>query len=225
MYPITAIIPTRYENPYLKPILETLEQDSVSKILLLDNGLSEQEKSNYWKFPKLSIIPCHGLSIYNMWNIGIDLAIEAFGTDSYTAVLNDDIALYPDTMRYLAEALEKDDLLTAVSPDYSRRINGGLGDLQVQYVTSTFGHNGLGCFAFMIKNNWNIRLDELFGWWYGDDDMVKQILASGKKVGKLLGLPVEHNQGTSYLHRSEELNEQISRDRVYFNSKYADDQR
>lgn len=221
MIPIVAVIPTRFDITRLLNLIPAILND-VKDIYIMDNGLSDTDKSILHSFSKITIIPCYDKSIYQMWNLGIDTAIKCYTKFSYTAILNDDIAMLPNTLSVLAGFLDHYGDLVAVSPDYSRSTLSGLGILQLEFVSSTFGHGGLAGFAFMIKNEYDIRVDEAFKWWYGDDDIVKQILRLDKKVGKVKDLPIDHYQGSSFIHRKDELNQYISSDRMYFNQKYGE---
>jgi len=221
IFPITAVIPTRFDIPSLPALINNIVED-VKDIYILDNGLNGLRRIELYRFPKVTILPCNDKSIYQMWNFGMDTTIKTCGKESYTAILNDDISFLPDTLKIMAGFLDSYSNLVAVSPDYNRRLADGIGKLELEFCESTFGHGGIAGFAFMIKNECGIRIDETFKWWYGDDDLVKQILKTGNKIGKIKNLPLEHNQGSSFIKRKDELNQYIISDRLYFNSKYRE---
>jgi hypothetical protein len=221
MIPIVAIIPTRFDIPSLPALINNIIED-VKDIYILDNGLDGLRRAELYRFPKVTILPCDDKSIYQMWNFGMDTIIKTCGKESYSAVLNDDIFLLPNTLKTMAGFLDSYSNLVAVSPDYNRKLVDGFGKLELEFCESTFGHGGMAGFAFMIKNKCGIRVDETFKWWYGDDDLVKQILKTGNRVGKIINLPLEHNQGSSFVYRKSELNQYIVSDRFYFNQKYGE---
>jgi hypothetical protein len=216
MIPITVIIPSRFNVEglfYLAPNL-----DDADGVFILDNGLPPNSLPILQKaYNNLEIVPCHGLSIYEMWNLGQDITIKKFG-ENYTAILNDDIRIDKNTLSKLATALELDEAIGAISPDYGKIVDV---PPYIEYVTSTFGHGGLAGFAFMIRSSLMVRVDTNFKWWYGDDDLVKQIEAMGKRVAILRSVPVDHSPGTSSKILGG-LDGLIAQDRLYFNNKYGE---
>lgn len=216
MKPIVAVIPSRFyvEGLFrLAPVLEDAD-----RVYILDNGLPASALSILpHAYNNGKIIPCHEMSIYEMWNLGQNTALAEFG-ENYTAILNDDIFIQKNTLTALATALDNDEQVGAISPDYGI-IRGT--EPYIDYVTSTFGAGGLAGFAFMIRSSLMIRIDTAFKWWYGDDDLVKQIEAQGKRVAILRNVPLDHKPGTSSKILGG-LDHLIAQDRSYFNNKYGE---
>jgi len=228
MTPIVAVIPTRFDTTYLLRLLSSL--GDIEMLYIMDNGLDsdrlsylQQELLSNTSIKDATIIHCPELSIYQMWNLGWDAAIKDFGPKVYIAILNDDIYFLPNTLSKLSQYLEQNDDIGAICPDYDWPVAIGMADnLIVERTTSTYGHRGLAGFAFMVKGHLPVRVDWNLRWWYGDDDLVKEIEKLGLKVAKLIGLPVDHYQGASFNRIQDELEKQIELDRQYFNRKYGE---
>jgi len=227
MTPIVAVVPTRFDTTYLLRLLPSL--GDIEMLYIMDNGL-DSDRLSYLQQELLSnstirdatIIHCPELSIYQMWNLGWDAAIKDFGPKVNIAILNDDIYFLPGTLSKLSQYLEQNDDIGAICPDYYRPTFLREGDITLEYTDSTYGHGGLAGFAFMVKGHLPIRVDWNLRWWYGDDDLVKEIGKLGLKIAKLIGLPVDHYQGASFKLIQDELEKQIELDRQYFNRKYGE---
>jgi hypothetical protein len=228
MTPIVAVIPTRFDITYLLNLLPSLVDTRM--IYIMDNGLDtdkltllQNELLSNRSITDATIIHCPELSIYQMWNLGWDAAIKDFGPKVHIAILNDDIYFLPYTLRKLSQYLEENNDIGAICPDYERPVSVGIADdYIVERTTSTYGNKGLAGFAFMVKGHLPVRVDWNLRWWYGDDDLVKEIEKLDLKVAKLIGLPVDHYQGASFRRIQDELEKQIELDRQYFNNKYGE---
>jgi hypothetical protein len=217
--PIAVVIPTKYDVDMLEALLPSL--GDADDILILDNGLSKENKTRLFEFQKKRLnlwsLNVQGLSIYRMWNLGITMY-----PNCHLAILNDDIYFLPTTLTQLSAALSSHSDIAAICPDYNYPIDAGIFAPKVQYTTSTYGNNGLAGFAFMLNTSLPIpKIDERFQWWYGDDDLVYNIENAGYKVAKLLGVPVAHAQGFSSKQDSTIPGKRIQ-DCKYFNQKYGE---
>lgn len=218
MKPITVLIPSRFNTPGLLSLAPSLLD--ADKVYILDNGFPPEDIKPILQTIKNSlVINCHGKSIYDMWNLGQDIAHSEFG-DHYTAILNDDIAIQQGTLTKLAEVLDSYEDIGAVCPDYTTL--QASDSPRVEYTTSTFGNGGLAGFAFMIRSSLQIRVDPHFKWWYGDDDLVGAIESAGMRVAILRGVPLAHIQGFSSRLIQTEIDNMIFEDRIYFNNKYGE---
>lgn len=217
--PIIVIIPTRYHIGMLEDLIPSLTD--ATKIYIYDNGLLPWQRETLETYPQLTIIDAHNMTIYEMWNDGWSKAQREF-QNPHIAILNDDIYFNPYTLSYLSKVLRDYSNIAAVCPDYTISPKDDIGKYAVQYTASTFGHGGLAGFAFMLKGELDIpKIDETFRWWYGDDDLVKNIIASGYKIAILRGLPVYHNQGSSS-KMDGSIEQKINLDIYYFNKKYGE---
>ena len=142
----------------------------------------------------LVAVDAPGWTLHQMWGAGI-AAARRWAPVCNIAVLNNDLVLGPDFCRRLAGALRSDPELDAVSPNYDGRPLG----CGITYVTSTYKNGGLAGFAFMVRGEAfdAIAIDQDLRWWYGDDDLVAQIGARGRRVGLTGATTVEHIGGGS----------------------------
>jgi hypothetical protein len=220
MNPIVVVIPTRYYVDMIEDLLPSLTE--ASKIYIYDNGLSTELYDRLESHAELTMINAYGSSIYKMWNDGWSLAQLEF-ENPYVAILNDDIYFLPGTLELMAKALNDNPSVAAICPEYERRVAEGISDnSSPMIVSSTFGNRGMAGFAFMLKGELPIvKIDENYNWWYGDDELVWNIEHAGYWVAKLLGVPVDHNQGRSS-RQDDTIAEKINMDRIYFNQKYGE---
>lgn len=225
MIPTFVVIPTLYVN-YLENIVENLTSDpTVSGVFIFDNGVQDQSKLDaLLKYENVALVKAHGRNIYEMWNVGWDFSAQEarnMNQPKYNvAFLNDDIYFSEGTMAVLSNYLRKDAKLGVVCPDYHSKVDDiDIDYLQPEYVSGTFGQNGISGFAFMLKGEIPIRFDSTFVWWYGDDSAFLEIEELGFKMARINGLPLEH-AGSLSARRKPEIEAAIEKDRQYFNQKH-----
>lgn len=195
--PTYVVIPMKDRMDLTRPLLEQLaEQGEYERILLYDNGSSEETKAELAELdiPHLTVTDAAGWNIHQMWNAGIDEAVR-LSRPCNIAILNNDLKIGSRFLSGLASALRKDPLLAAVCPNYDGRPGDG-----VQYVNEICadrydGSGGLAGFAFMLTEESNYRFPEELNWWYGDNHMLASIAYAGSKAGIVLGTTVEHING------------------------------
>jgi hypothetical protein len=75
-------------------------------------------------------------------------------------------------------------------------------------------------FAYMLRGEAGLRLDESIAWWYSDDDLD---WTARERGGALLvpGLGVEHRDPNGSTNARRELQEQAARDRQTFANKWG----
>lgn len=191
---IAAVIPTLYRPPTLAPLMEILETDGVH-VVLIDTAGREP-------------------AIYRWWNEGVVAAREAGATA--IAVLNDDIALTPGSVPYMADVLRLNPDLGIVYPD-----PGSLRSLPTDHAverTEGLWHSSAGRgmvgWCFMIRADLPVAFDERYRWWAGDDAFEESVRRAGMGVGCALGLTVEHHSSHSADKRWDELYPLICADRA-----------
>ena len=202
--PTYVVVPVKDHLELTQSLVEQLvDQGGHRAILVFDNGSTDGTAA--WldeqaALGTLEAIDAAGLSLHKMWNAGVDLA-RGRDRSPHVAILNNDLVLGPDFCRRLGESLDADPTLWAVSPNYDGRSIDG-----VEYVTSTYKNGGLAGFAFMVSGVAldHVWFDEDLVWWYGDDDLVAQIEAAGRRVGIASATTVEHVGGGSQTIRYSE---------------------
>jgi hypothetical protein len=186
---IWLTIPTGTRRQYLADIIKE-SQISPEKIVIVHTVESEPiEGVN-------NIWDLDPVNIHRWWNRGIDVA-RTFGAD-YIAVLNDDVVLKNNPINKIAYGMNK--------------LKATLG-----YPLPYAGHIPGYCWVLDIKSN--IRADENFRWWYGDDD----IRLKAKELGEVVYIPaeVEHLHPNHLTSTNEELMELTKADQTYFEEKWS----
>jgi hypothetical protein len=75
-------------------------------------------------------------------------------------------------------------------------------------------------YAYLLRGEAGLRLDESMAWWYSDDDLDWRAREQG---GALLvpGHPVEHRAPNGSMYERPELHDQAVRDRTTFITKWG----
>jgi len=133
------------------------------------------------------------VNIHRWWNRGIDVA-RTFGAD-YIAVLNDDLILKNDPINKIAQQMNRTKAVLGYPVP-----NIGLGY----------------CWVLDIKSN--IRADETFRWWYGDDDIRMKAALQGEIV--YVPVEVQHLHPNHLTSNNEELMKLTKADQTYFEEKW-----
>jgi GT2 family glycosyltransferase len=220
--PVYVVVPVKDHLELTQRLVDQLvEQGGHRGIFVFDNGSTDGTAA--WldeqaALGRLEAVDAAGLTLHKMWNAGIDLAL-ARDEAPHVAILNNDLVLGSDFCRRLGETLDADPQLWAVSPNYDGRSIDG-----VEYVTSTFKNGGLAGFAFMVSGGalGHVWFDEALHWWYGDDDLVAQIEAAGRRVGITSATTIEHVDGGSQTIRySSDVMVAIEHDVLFMYEKWG----
>jgi hypothetical protein len=135
------------------------------------------------------------VNIHRWWNHGIDMA-RTSGAD-YIAVLNDDLILKNNPINKIANRMS----------DTKSVIGYPVPNVGIGY-----------CWVLDIKSN--IRADENFRWWYGDEDIRMQATI----LGEVIYVPVEvkHLHPNKLTSANEELVELTKADEILFKTKWQE---
>lgn len=189
---IHAVIPTRFHPPELAALIKVLATDDIQYQII-----------ESWYFDH---------RIYNMWNAGREMA--RLSGAGHVAYLNDDIAILPGTLPYMALALDQAPEVGVVYPDHRRATAEGLGPQpDLVPTTGTWGAGGMTGFCFMTRTDLNVPFDEDYHWWYGDDDFEDRVRQKGLLVARIDGLPIDHTPNGSAQKVWDELAPVIELDR------------
>jgi len=133
------------------------------------------------------------VNIHRWWNRGIDIA-RTFGAD-YIAVLNDDLRLKNNPINKIANKMR----------DTKSIVGYPVPNIGIGY-----------CWVLDIKSN--IRADENFRWWYGDDDIRRK----AELQGEIIYVPaeVEHLHPNHLTSANEDLMKLTVVDKEYFEKKW-----
>lgn len=127
--------------------------------------------------------------IHWKWNHGIidarRMAREEFAVRWNVLVINNDVTVDLDFVTIMAAALRAGETTGLAHPD-----------------------DGTGTFtgwAFMLRGEDDLRIDEQFEWWYGDSDLVAQVAACGLTVEACPAKAEHHHPNESTFYDQERL--------------------
>jgi hypothetical protein len=162
-------------------------------------------------------------NLSRLWNMGIDRSqglAQVNGASRWdTLILNDDFIAGPHFVERLQNALRADHAVVA-SP-YAFGVGGPERvDVYQEIGTLRSLDTRMAGFAFMIRGESGLRLDESIRWWYGDDDLGQQACAAGGRV-VVHGLTFEHRKPDQQTYADPRLVAQAGADRATFVAKWG----
>jgi hypothetical protein len=220
--PVFVVVPVKDQLRHTRGIVEQLAvQGGYDRLFVFDNGSGRETAAFLARRDGqggVEVVDAAGWSLHDMWQEGVDRA-RARSTTCDVAILNNDLRLGPRFLASLSTSLRSHPTLWAVSPRYDdRRIEG------IEYVSGTFKDGGLAGFAYMVRGEAfdHVAFDRRFLWWYGDDDLVAQIEALGRKVAITGATWVEHVDGGSQtLQHVAGIVPQLAADRIRMLRKWG----
>lgn len=220
--PNFAIIPVKGKHHLTDAVVdELLAQGDCDAIFVLDNGA---DTDPYPARAGVEVIPCAGLNIHEMWNLGVGTCI-AGAPRCNIAILNNDLELGAGFIAGLARTLRTQERCLAVSPNYDARPGTGFQAVHGICANRYDGTGGLAGFAFMVPGEMFTSgfppFDEQLGWWYGDSDFVLNVERVGGIYGLALDVACTHLDGGSVTARDADLAGQIALDRQHFGAKWG----
>lgn len=227
--PTFVVIPVKGRHELTEHLLDQLiDQGQADRIFVYDNG-SDTDQYGVPMRGGVDVIPADGMTIYEMWNAGIERALELTPDKRCNiAILNNDLVLKADHwLGRLTAGLRAHPSILASSANYD-----GRDGADIQAVQSTFKDGGLAGFAFAVRGeafaSGQLELDKGYGWYWGDDDLMQQIAKVGGLAVLVQSAHVEHIgggsqtscAGTTQRLGTPELREQAEKDRAYFLAKW-----
>lgn len=186
-------IPSGLRRQYLKNIIEdsNIPKDQIVLVNTIECEPIDGVR-NVWDLDPPNI--------QRWWNIGIDIA-RANGGD-YIAVLNDDLILTDDPINKIVNAMKQEKAVLGYPKPHTG--NG---------ITGVAGY----CWVLDLKTD--LRADESFRWYFGDDDIKLRAL----EIGKVLLVPsdVKHLHPLIQTNQNKYLLELTKADRQYFKEKWS----
>jgi len=204
MTPTFVVIPGLNRHQMTAYLIGDLQGQGAT-ILLYDNGSSPT-----YDFAGCEVIEAAGWPLHRMWAHGIQTARERSGGICDIAVLNNDLRVQSDLLTRLSEGLRCSEDVWISYPD--------VHDIGQTVATHASGQTLAG-YAFMIRGESALRVDERFHFWYGDWDLEKQAHAAGKLVVTVGDCHVRHLEPTLST-RGERL-DQARRDEKEFAAKWG----
>jgi hypothetical protein len=211
-----AVIPTRDRHDLLADCINSVI-DQVDRVIVLDNLSDPPIAPEPWH-GKVGVVslPIDPPNISTLWNVGITLADASSPVDAWDiAILNSDTVIPVGWVEALSTAMRSTTAVLAYPDQHGGReqilhTKAGPIDLR-QRITG---------YAYMLRGEAGLRLDEDLAWWYGDDSLDWTAREQG---GALLvpGIPVEHRAPNVSTYERPELAEQAGRDRETFREKWG----
>lgn len=219
--PTFVVIPAKDRHEMTRALIgQLVEQVPAEHIFLLDNG---SDPSYLDEHIGCTVVDAEGLTISQMWNLGLELAEKkADGENHNVAILNNDLQVPDDFLARLAHGLRLDDSHWISYPNWH---SGPATEFPPLTATPTHGGGPTGrsmCgWAFMMRGERGLRFDEQFTWWYGDDDIQRQVEARGGVVVCVGGCYANHLEPNKSTKESPELQRIAAEDMQRFHAKWG----
>jgi len=212
-----VVIPTRDRHDLLTECVGSVV-DQVDTVFVIDNQSVPPIDVDQW-YGKVRAVraPLDPPNISTLWNIGLALADAARGAaDRWDiAVLNSDVTVPPSWIDGLSTAMRAGPAVLAY-PDQ----HGGRRQILHTKAEPVDLRTRITGYAYLLRGEAGLRLDEDLAWWYGDDDLDWRAREQG---GALLvpGMAVEHRCPNVSTNERPELRQQAGRDRETFRAKWG----
>jgi hypothetical protein len=186
-------IPSGTRRQYLKNIIKD-SQLPLDQIVIVHTVESEPIEGvrNVWDLDPPNI--------HRWWNTGIDIARANGG--EYIAVLNDDLILKDNPINKIVQGMKEEGAILGYPHPHTG--NGA---------TKVAGY----CWVLDLSSG--LRTDETYRWYFGDDDLLLQVLGLGKAV--YVPAEVEHMHGIVGTAQSQYLQQLTLLDKKYFIEKWT----
>jgi GT2 family glycosyltransferase len=211
-----AVIPTRDRHDMLADCIISVV-DQVDAVYVIDNLSDPPIDPEPWH-GKVGVvrIPIDPPNISVLWNVGLELVAGAAPNDVWdVAVLNSDVIVPPGWVDALSTAMRSTPAVLAYPDQF-----GGTRQILHTEARPVDLRTRITGYAYLLRGETGLRLDEAMAWWYSDDDLDWRARAQG---GALLvpGWPVEHRTPNGSMYERPELHTQAVRDRQTFITKWG----
>lgn len=214
-----AVIPTRNRHDMLADCINSIV-DQVDRVIVIDNQSDPPIDPEPWH-GRVGVVsvPIDPPNISTLWNVGLALAdAQAHQHDAGQwdiAVLNSDVVVPAGWIERLSAAMRSTTAALAY-PDQ----HGGTRQILHTKAQPIDLRQRITGYAYMLRGETGLRLDEDLAWWYGDDDLD---WVARERGGALLvpGVAVEHRCPNGSMYERPELQEQAGRDRETFARKWG----
>jgi hypothetical protein len=192
----------RYEltEAVLNQLRPEIAEDQTSYVVIVDNG-SDEAESIAWldeveDGERVVVLRDPDGGIHDMWNAVLDMG--AHDGAEVAVLLNNDVRLGDDFLAGLQAALEYDERLWAVCPNYDgREIQAPVAPAREICAGRYDGTGGFAGFAFALRLDTAYRFPTELRWWGGDNHLVASAWANDGWVGIARDVTCEHLDGGS----------------------------
>lgn len=219
-----AVIPTRDRHDMVRDCVNSV-LDQVDAVYIIDNGSVPPIDAEQWPmgegntFVGSAMVDLDPPNISVLWNIGLELAEHsrryAGREHCDVVVLNSDVIVPSGWVDALSSAMRS----TTAVLGYPDQFGGQQQILHAKAEPVDLRQRITG-YAYMLRGEAELRLDESMAWWFSDDDLDWRAREAG---GALLvpGIPVRHLDPNGSTNARIELQEQAGRDRETFIAKWG----
>lgn len=221
-----VVIPTRDRHQMLFDCVHSL-QGQCDRVIIVDNNSNPPiypqnwGRMEWWDEEFVGVIGCPDdpPNISRLWNLGLDQAereaAHVGAVEWDVAVLNSDVVVPHEWFTKLSAAMRATSAVLAYPDQY-----GGSRHILHQRAEAIPLTQRITGYAYMMRGEVGLRLDESMAWWYSDDDLD---WTARERGGALLvpGLGVEHREPNGSTNARRELQEQAGRDRQTFAAKWG----
>ncbi|NEB70325.1 hypothetical protein G3I39_25190 [Streptomyces fulvissimus] len=200
--------------------------DQVDAVYIIDNGSVPPIDPDQWSRRadgsarvRSAVAEMDPPNISQLWNIGLWLAgYEARMRSAETwdvAILNSDVIVPEGWMDALSSAMRSTTAVLAYPDQF-----GGQQQILHTKAEPVDLRQRITGYAYMLRGEAGLRLDESMAWWYSDDSLDWTARELG---GSLLvpGIPVQHLDPNGSTNARVELQEQAGRDRETFITRWG----
>jgi hypothetical protein len=214
-----AVIPTRDRHDMLTDCIDSVVAQ-VDSVFVIDNLSSPPIDPDPWAGRVHTVrVPMDPPNISVLWNVGLELAASAAlqlcAKQWDVTVLNSDVIAPAGWVDTLAQAMRSTTAVLAY-PDQ----HGGTRQILHTRPEPVDLRTRITGYAYMLRGEHGLRLDESMAWWYSDDDLD---WCARQQGGALLvpGIPVEHRAPNTSTNERPELQAQAALDRQTFITKWG----
>lgn len=211
--PVFAVVALGERREMVAPLAADLV-DQVTELLVVDN----RPDLGALDLPRAAWLPNPEGRLHAAWNLGLDtasdLATQRRTQRWATLVLNDDVRIGDGAVSRLVTALDVDPTIWATYPDL-RGVTSPQRPVVITADGSLTGRTHTG-WCICHRGEKGIRYDEAYEFWFGDDQIERDIRSAGGQVAAVHGVKVVHLEPDAAVERSPELQQAILRDRQLF---------
>lgn len=236
-----AVVPVRNQSALTIRLLSCLVDEPVDDVLITDNGSTDNtvelirflQRHRTWQ-GRLHVHAMPTATIYEQWNYGFSRALQrAKREQSNVLILNNDIQLPAGWVTRMSVVLrDASPDLWATYPDYHCAWDAPADVNRVTFTRGVYGDGGMFGPCFMLAGDritWTKRgkdaprlpliTDLGYRWWWGDNHLAESIEQEGGLQGRVVGLPILHDNEATAQHHPE-LAAQKRRDRDRWIDRY-----
>jgi hypothetical protein len=208
-----------HSDDTLYDLIGILLLDNIPPLILDNRGTLDRARLQK-TFPQALVRECPDMNIHQVWNFGMDYA-AGYGA-GWAAILNDDVRLMRGAIPVALDLVDMhphSDEIVLVGLD-SDHVSG---TPNLRPAVGSFREHGVPGFAYLIRLDAQLRYDDRFVWWGGDDDLVWRALTGSPHAAQVAeGCWVHHPAGGNTTGRHyPELGEAIAGDRQLLLDKWG----